>query len=224
MASAVGQSNAESAAIVIQRRYRQYRHLTRAKKAAYKTPLYVCDLKQRFFRNVAAIVRTWISTWKESEKRMDTLDDIRMNACDYLRNPDKNARAIGAFDAKQNLQGILIYRPAKKKSEICRVTFIACTDQKNLKGVGTALMERMVHIATQVKSRSPYLFDLQSTKYSEGFYKKLGLASAGNMFFLEKSDRDEFLNAFAGRAMILEAAPEKDTENPVGIQGSLNKR
>lgn len=191
------QSQKEEVVLYLQRKFRHHRYLKRVeeKGAPYQKKLYIRELGRSEFPILETVMNQWIS---QTDPDIAYLyDGISRN----LRLP--TTRFIIALDLYGELQGVAAF--VKGYAQEIWVHYLVThpqnlTDEKKWKGIGTALIENLIHTAMRT-AELPRLIGLTSNLDSESFYKKLLFEETGELLFVfPREKRGEFMNQFSGRA------------------------
>lgn len=191
----------ESQIIQWQRAFRHKRYLKRnqGKGDEYITPLHIKHLDSVQRNSLSEVIRQWK---KHSNTSKCDCEIIYVSMA--YRIQKQYEQALGIFDRNETLQGCMLYKLEKTHLEIVYLaTAPTNLGKEGIRGAGTALIERALHIASTHFNQGPIL-KLESDISANPFYTSLGFLRdpaafpEENRFFL--TERDRFLNAFAGRA------------------------
>lgn len=201
-------SQREEVVLYLQRNFRHRRYLKRAedKGAPYIQKLYVHELERSQFRSLKKVVDQWKSQCKSEIAYLYHDVSEKLNHW--------NERFIVAFDLQGNPQGVAVINDCYGQ-EIWMNYLVTnpsnLKEEPKIKGVGTALIEKVIHIASQ-SEKLPTLIGLWSTLQSKPFYKKLLFVESvpvPGLFLLYRKTRNAFMNQLSGRASAL---PYQDLE------------
>lgn len=178
-------------------RHRQYLKRNKDNPDNYKTPLIVRNLKAD---ELFAFSET-ASSWAYREIKNSDAHRIYHALSSELEQPNTLIQAA-AFDKKGNVEGLLTYFRAPDHIWISHLaTAPGNLNKQGIRGVGTALIERIIHIATPISGEHLIRVDVISS--AAPFYRSLKFTVPKTLetAYLAKEGQKEFLNAFAGRAL-----------------------
>jgi hypothetical protein len=210
--------------IDIQRHFRHRRHSKKSELSPeYHTPLFVRTIKSA--NGKKELYNTLIS-WREfsdaapleqnnpkqdAEEARDLYASLVVSS---IYNESSNPSSwIGAFDKNETLQAVAHYEIQTNSSgspyvylDLLATAPWNLTKEAQVRGGGTALIEKIIHVATPITGPSPILVETDSTKWGEDFYKKLGFehisTDPDDPYQFKIENRAAFLNRFAGRALV----------------------
>lgn len=194
-----------------QRAWRSKRYEKRVanKSPAYKTPLFVRMIESEEDKiKIHEILKSWkikLDGSNLNSTRKGHATSYTWEMCRFLTRK-KNVEWIGCFDANENLQAIAAYNMNDDPKHGIELKYLVSgpenlsTEAPLVRGAGTALIERLVHIALRNPNAST-LITLDPAEDASPFYLKLGMKMGDDQQMrLTIGDTPSFLNKFAGRA------------------------